>query len=260
MRVTVLGGSAAGPGAGAGCSGYLIQDGDSAIVIDLGPGTLIELKKHVDPRRLDGIVLSHVHLDHTLDIGALRYSLKYSPSPAQAPVPLWVPPDSSQLFEHFARAYSAPSEDPLQFYDDVFDIRSFSPDAPLEVGAFKLAFAPCVHYVPTWAIRIDPPGSGSSVGYSADTGPAAGLASTLSGVALFLCEATLLDPGPEPFETRGHLTAAEAGALATTIGCETLLLTHMWEEIDRNRLRSDAEAQFSGRIEIARPGLAVNLS
>ena len=86
MRVTVLGGSAAGPSAGAGCSGYLIQDGDSAIVIDLGPGTLIELKKHVDPRRLDGIVLSHVHLDHTLDIGALRYSLKYSPSPAQAPV------------------------------------------------------------------------------------------------------------------------------------------------------------------------------
>ena len=67
-----------------------------------------------------------------------------------------------------------------------------------------------------------------------------------SGVDLFVCEATLLEAGPEPFETRGHLTAAEAGILAAEIGCGNLMLTHLWEELDRNRVRSDAEAHLCG--------------
>src|SRR5215212_4925265 len=105
MRLTVLGGSAAGPNPGAGCSGYLITDGDAAVVMDLGPGTLLELRRHIDLRSLDGLIISHQHLDHILDVAALRYALLYSPSRPRAPLPLWIPPGSEETLHYLARAF-----------------------------------------------------------------------------------------------------------------------------------------------------------
>ena len=81
MKLTVLGGSAAGPNTGAGCAGFLVSEDDTAIVIDMGPGTVLELRKHVDFRTLDAIVISHYHLDHILDLGAFRYLAMYDPAP-----------------------------------------------------------------------------------------------------------------------------------------------------------------------------------
>ena len=79
MELTILGGSAAGPNPGQGCSGYLVESGTTRVVVDLGPGTFPELRRHVDYRLLDGVVLSHGHLDHFLDILTVRYALAYNP-------------------------------------------------------------------------------------------------------------------------------------------------------------------------------------
>jgi ribonuclease BN (tRNA processing enzyme) len=257
MRLTVLGGAAAGTNPGMGCSGYLVRDGDASIVLDLGPGTVPELKRHVDQRLLDGIVLSHAHLDHTLDIGTLRYSLKYSPSPATSPIPLWIPPGTQRVLEYLALAYSD-DEEGDGFYDGVYDVFTYDPVIPITVGSFRVAFAPGVHYVPVWAMRLTSE-SGTSLGYTADTGPAAALDELLDGVSVLISEATLLKPGHEPYETRGHLTAREAGELATRVGCKTLVLTHIWEENGFDRIREEAAQVFHGRIEIARPGLLVDI-
>ncbi|MDQ2683068.1 MAG: MBL fold metallo-hydrolase, partial [Chloroflexota bacterium] len=70
MRVTVLGGSAAGPNAGAGSAGFLVQHEETSIICDLGPGTLLEARKHTDVHSLTGIVITHYHLDHVADLGA----------------------------------------------------------------------------------------------------------------------------------------------------------------------------------------------
>jgi ribonuclease BN (tRNA processing enzyme) len=235
MRLTVLGGSAAGPNAGAGCSGYLIRDRETAIVIDLGPGTLPELKRHLEPRMLDAIVLSHAHLDHVLDLPALRYSLKYSPSPAWRPIPVWAPPGAVEVLDKLAQAFSTDDEAPA-FYTGVLDIHPYDPAETLTIGSVSLRFAPGVHYVPSWGMRIAST-DGSTLGYTADTGPAAEFAELFGGVRLLVSEATLLDPGSEPIETRGHLTAAEAGRLATRTGTPALLLSHLWEEFGFERLR-----------------------
>lgn len=258
MRLTVLGGSAAGPNAGAGCSGYLVREGDAAIVLDLGPGTVPELKRHIDPRLLDGIVISHPHLDHTLDIGTLRYALKYRPNPATSPIPLWVPPGSERMLRHLALAYNAPDE-AEGFYDGVFSINRYDPAIPISINSLTVAFAPTVHYVPTWAMRVSSPGSGGVLGYTADTGPAANLDGFLAGVSVLIAEATLLHAGDEPDEARGHLTAREAAGLAARLSCKTLILTHIWEELGYDRIRTAASEVFRGHIEIARPGLIVEL-
>src|SRR5262245_21691187 len=95
VRLTVLGGSAASPNAGAGCSGYLVEEGETRLWIDPGPGTLAELRSHTDYRSLSAVLISHMHLDHVLDLLALRHALAYNPVPAPGPVPVWLPPDGS---------------------------------------------------------------------------------------------------------------------------------------------------------------------
>jgi ribonuclease BN (tRNA processing enzyme) len=256
MRVTVLGGAAAGGNTGQGCSGYLVETGRTKLVLDLGPGTLPELRKHVDYRTLKGIVISHLHLDHVLDLLALRYLLAYNPVSPPAPIPLWLPPGGRDFLRRAAAAFSQPGKED-EFFPSVYDIGEFDPVARLEIGEALLRFAPTVHYVPCWAIRLDSKAEIASLFYTADTGPAADLTDLGAGAEVVVAEATLLDPGDEPFAERGHLTAAEAGDLAQAVGAATLVLVHVWEELGFDLYRAQAEQAFRGSIELGSPGLRI---
>jgi ribonuclease BN (tRNA processing enzyme) len=116
-----------------------------------------------------------------------------------------------------------------------------------------------VHYVPGYAMRVDER-DGGAIGYTGDTGPAADLATFFAGVGMLVAEATLLDPGSQPLTARGSLTAREAGDLARRADAGMLLLTHMNAEHGFENARRQATTTFPGRIELARPGLAVTIS
>lgn len=252
--LTVLGGSSASPNPGAGCSGYLVQAGGARFVLDLGPGTLHELRRHVDLRTLDGIVVSHLHLDHVLDLLALRHALAYTPRPAAGPIPVWLPPGGTRFLE----AATAPFDacDASGVFAATVRVANYDPEAVLAIGGATVVFAPTVHDVPGWAMRIGLPG-GADLAYTGDTGPAARLDRFFAGARVVIAEGTLLEPGERPFGQRGSLTAAEAGALAREAGAETLVLTHLWEEFGFDAYRAAAGREFAGRLELARPGLIV---
>jgi ribonuclease BN (tRNA processing enzyme) len=253
VRLIVLGGSAASPNAGAGCAGFLVETARTRLVLDLGPGTLHELRRHADFRGLDGIVVSHMHLDHVLDLLALRHALAYNPLPAPAPVPVWLPPGGTDLLARAAAPFDE-CDAPGVFARTV-RAGEYDPARPLAIGEATVSFAPAVHDVPAWAVRVA--AGAASLGYTGDTGPAADLAGFFAGVDLLIAEATLLDPGGRPFATRGSLTAAEAGELARTAGASTLVLTHLWEERGVDACVRQASGRFGGRLEVARPGLIV---
>lgn len=257
MKLTVLGGSAAGVGPGQGCSGYLVEDGDTRIVLDLGPGTLLELRRHTDHRTLDGIVISHMHLDHVLDLLALRFTLAYNPVPAQLPIPLWLPPDGAAVLRKAGAAFASPGADG-DFFSPMFAISEYDPEDSISIGDLTVAFARTVHPLPCWAMRV---ASGSQPGqdlvYTADTGPAARLEHFARGCAVLLSEATLPTMRDEPFESRIHLNGREAGEIAAKAGARTLVLTHMFEENDPVDSQTRAAEAFAGPIHRAVPGLTV---
>jgi ribonuclease BN (tRNA processing enzyme) len=254
MRLTVLGGSAASPNAGMGCAGFLIETRTTRLVLDLGPGTLPELRRHTDFRRFDAVIISHMHLDHVLDLLALRHALAYNPVPPPAPIPVWLPPGGIDVLVRATAPFDA-CDEPGRFAATV-SVVEYDPARPLAIGDATVTFAPTTHYVPAWAIRVQAPGT-TALGYTGDTGPAAKLAGFFSGIEVLIAEATLLEPGDRPPAERGSLTAAEAGALAAASGAATLVLTHMWEELDFGAYRERAAAAFRGRIELATPGLTI---
>jgi len=253
MRLTVLGGSAAIPNAGAGCAGFLVEEGDTRVVIDLGPGTLGELRRHVDLAAVDAVVISHMHVDHVLDVIALRHGLAFMPEPAPEPLTVWLPPGGEALL----RAILAPLEawESEGTFDLRVTLREYAPAEPLSIGSIMLSFRPTVHDIPCWAIRVD--GPTSSTVYGADGGPTSDLANFAREADLLIAEATLTSGDDDP--DRGSLTAVEAGEFATRSDARRLLLTHIWQEHDFEAQRGAAVTSYDGPISVAHPGLVLEV-
>jgi ribonuclease BN (tRNA processing enzyme) len=254
MRLTILGGSAAGANPGQGCSGYLIESGRAKVVIDLGPGTFIELRKHVDFRSLDGVIVSHLHLDHVLDLLTMRYALAHNPLRPRRKTPVWLPPGGTPLLGRLASAFG-PAIEPDYFHD--FEIREYDPNTPLWLSGIAFRFLPTIHSEPCWAMRVSDGMSGDLV-YTADTGPATPFLPFASGAKVLVAEAGEGSDAATPSAKRGHLTAAEAGWLARDVGAEFLVLTHLWMEHDPFASQRAAREAFGGRVELAAPGLALS--
>ena len=86
MRITVLGKSPSWEDAGGACSGYLVSDGETALLLDCGNGVFAKLRQQIDYVDVDAILISHLHADHILDLVPYAYALTYAPR--QQPVPV----------------------------------------------------------------------------------------------------------------------------------------------------------------------------
>lgn len=248
IELTILGACAACPAAGRASSSYLVRSGTTSLVLDCGPGSLPNLRRQIDFAAVSAIVLSHLHADHILDLVPYHDGLRYSPAAdPNRRVPLWTPPGGAA---RLAVLGSALGHD-ATYFEQTFAITEYDPAAGLTLGDLRLRFAPTQHYIPCWAIRCE--AGGAVLVYSADTGPAAAVAELARGADLFLCEATLLEPRAGE-EQPGHLTAAEAGALARQAGVRRLLITHIWPELGPETLLADAAAAFGGPAALAREG------
>lgn len=253
MRLTVLGGSAASPNTGAGCAGFLVQRGKTSIVLDLGPGTLQELRKHADFRTLSAVIISHMHVDHVLDLITLRHALAYNPIPAPAPVQVWLPPGGAELLEQVTAPFDL-CDDPGTFSSTI-TVQEYDSAYPLNIGDLEVRFQRTVHIMPAWAMRVCAPEG--DLGYTADGGPTSEWDELLRGVRVLIAEATLLEPGLRPINQRGSLTAAEAGALALRCNVDSLLLAHWWEELGAESALGQAGSAVPGKVQLALPGLSL---
>ena len=78
MILTVLG---AGPAytdrEGASGAAYLVSEGSTRILLDLGHGSFQRIFREAQPEDLAAIVVSHLHPDHFIDLVPLRHYLRY---------------------------------------------------------------------------------------------------------------------------------------------------------------------------------------
>jgi ribonuclease BN (tRNA processing enzyme) len=260
VQITVLGKSPSWQDAGGACSGYLVEDGITRLLVDCGTGVFSELRKIRDYTGVDAIVVSHMHADHFLDLVPFACALSYAPrqqpfavqrwpgTPTPARPRLLLPPGATEI----VRAVSAAGGQPTLF-DSAYEISEYDIAEPLAIGTFRARFQPVPHYVPTNAIELTSSEGGGRFTFAADHGPTDVLREFALKTDLIVLEASLPFPLPDD-PSRGHLTAAEAGEHAAGCDARRLVLTHITDELDYEHALAEAARAYSGPIEIARTG------
>ena len=244
-RLTIAGSSSSIPRPERACSSYLVDDGETPIVMDLGTGAFANLRRYADYDRLGAVVISHMHADHFIDVIPLRYALKYGPRRRAGKLPVYLPPGGLAMLRAFVDAF--PSE-PGAFLDDVFALAEYDPARPLAIDGATLRFAHTAHYIPAFAMRWER--DGASVTYSADTAPDERVVALARESDVFVCEATLLDGAVEQ-GLRGHSTAAGAAGMARDARVRRLVLSHYGAESTSRDLDEAAREIFHGEILVA---------
>jgi ribonuclease BN (tRNA processing enzyme) len=112
------------------------------------------------------------------------------------------------------------------------------------------------HPVPTLALRF--PATGWV--YSSDGACTPQLVRFAQGARLLTAEATYLSADGHDLDGHGHMTAAQAGALAQAAGVEQLMLTHFADCTAAARSMQQARSAFAGPVLAATPGLQVVLA
>jgi len=252
MRLTIVGCSGSYPGPGGAASCYLVEADDAEgrtwrLVLDMGNGALGALHHVVDPLAVDAVLLSHLHVDHCIDLASYYVLRKYHPSGQQPPIPVWGPKGTAR---RMARAYGLPKKPGMK---EEFDFRRF--DEPFGFGPFLVTPVPVDHPVDAFGLRIE--AGGRTLAYTGDTGPTEALTTLARDADLFLAEASFRAGDDNPPHL--HLTGADAGAAATAAGARLLVVTHVPPWHDADGILAEARATYAGPAELAKPGAIYEL-
>jgi ribonuclease BN (tRNA processing enzyme) len=249
VRLTVIGGSAACPNPGDASSSYLIEQGDFRLVLDTGPGSVPILRQYTKLRDVGAVMISHLHSDHTIDLVPFRYGLRYIPNGRGPRVPLWMPPNGKDFLNRLGSVFAVGPESNEPFFDADFDVAEYDPATSLRVGPFSVTFAPTQHFIDCWAVRFEH--GDRSLVYLADTTYLESLIEFAQGADLLICEATVPSQPSEDAKSDGHMTAKDAGVIATQASAKHLVLTHIWVENGLAASAAAARETFDGAITIA---------
>jgi ribonuclease BN (tRNA processing enzyme) len=249
MDLTILGRSPASPNPGEACAGYLVESRGSRVLLDIGPGVVAQLIGRHHPDELEGVVVSHMHADHMLDLVTLRYVYPWRARPPEERLRVVMPPGSAEQLLDLAKGVGS-----SRHFEDIFRVSEHDGVSPFTLGAISLTPVQTQHYIPCWGFRVE--GHGRRLAYTADTAPCGGLTDLADSPDLLLSEATLrsLEEDASPPEPRGHLLPAEAGAAARDGRSKALMLTHLPVDGDGSWATTQAAETFGAEVELASPG------
>ncbi len=243
MELTVLGSGGTWPRPSGATSGYLLRRDGYNLWIDAGSGTFSRLQEHIAIGDIHGVLITHAHPDHFVDVYPCFYA-RYYGELGELGLPLVAPED---FWGHMS---SLVSEDGDDVAARCFDVRPTSPGAEFELGPFRIRSFEMTHIgVQALGYRIE--SGGSVLAYTGDTGPSDEVVKLASGADVFLSEATWRHSDDLlPF----HMSARQAGEHAARAGAGSLVLTHIWPTLDPEDSKAEASATFDGPIEVARGG------
>lgn len=223
------------------------QDGRTwSVVLDLGNGALGALQRHLDPLDVDAVLLSHLHVDHFVDMCGLYVVRKYTPVRAvDGALPVHGPFGTAH---RIAAAYGTPEREEVS---GVFTVRHLLDRSPVRIGPFTITPYRVNHPVEGYGFRVE--ADGRVLAYTGDTDTCDALTPLMKDADLVLADSAFVDgrdlvPGIHLSGSRAAEAAVRAG------GVRRLMLTHLPSWNDPEVCRSQAEQVWPGRVELAEPG------
>ncbi|HWQ05925.1 MAG TPA: MBL fold metallo-hydrolase [Feifaniaceae bacterium] len=217
MYLTVLGRYGPYPRSGGACSGYLLEDGETRVLIDCGAGVFARLIEFVSPEELSAVVLSHLHYDHCSDLFVMRYALDNQLPGADGEkrrMPLYAPEEPFEVISALTK-------------NALFERHTVKGEDELQIGSLTFRFTPMAHPVPTNGMRITG-SNGHSLFFTGDTKPFSGMSEAARGATALLADTCFVNDSQQG----PHLNAKEACAMAREAGVQTLYCTHLWGKED----------------------------
>jgi len=251
MELIVLGAAPAYTDrAGSAASSYLLRTGSATLLLDLGQGAYANLAAAIEPSTLHGILVSHLHPDHFVDLVPLRHYLKWE----------FVPPRRVRVV---GPAGLAGRLDGLNgepgFAAEALDIEALA-EGGRRIGPFEVEVRRVTHKEESYAFRVvlaageaaGAGGAATGLVYSGDCGHAEDLLPLIRPGDTLLSEASF-GAGPVA-EGAGHITTADAARVASTGGASRLLLTHVLSGRSRAEALALAGAAFAGPVQLITEG------
>ena len=253
MRLTIAGSGTAAPEPGRVCSGYFVEEGDTRLLLDCGPGVVHHLARFGLPwPDLDHVAITHFHNDHLGDLPMLLFALKWGVRRRrERPLVVWGP---AGLVERL-RSLAAALGDHVLEPGFPLDVREIGPDQAASLGDdLSLRTAKTPHTDESLAFRVE--GSAGVLGYTGDTGPSAAIGTFMAGCDVLLAECSL--PDDEAIPT--HLSPSSTAALAVAAGPGRLVVTHVYPWLDAlDPLARIARAGWAGAALRAADGLRLDI-
>jgi ribonuclease BN (tRNA processing enzyme) len=245
MELLVVGSGAAYPNRpGTASSCYVVLHEAAMLCLDMGQGAFAGLAGRLEPADLAGVVVSHLHPDHFVDLVALRHYLRYEFHPPRS-LRIVAPEGLGRRLDGVTgeRGFAAGS---LEIEDRA--------EGHVEVGPFRVESVRVTHSQDSFATRVTlasaPDGPG--LVYSGDCGRAADLSPLIRPGDVLLCEVAF-GPGPVPVPDL-HLDGAAVGLLAAETRPSQVLLTHLQLNRDPAATLAAVRREFAGPLSLARDG------
>jgi ribonuclease BN (tRNA processing enzyme) len=224
MRLHILGcGDAFGSG-GRNQSGYLVDAGDRLFLLDCGPTALLAMKRAgFSPKRLDAIILSHLHGDHFGGVPFFFIEYVYR-EPREYPLMIAGPPGTEERVRQlhgvmYGSGRSSAETPPVNFV--VLNPEQTQSVAGIEVFPFRVP-----HQTHDISLGLKVAYQGKQILFSGDSQWTEVFVEHATGVDLFLCECTFFNEQPGT-----HLNYRALEANLGRLRCKKLVLTHLGEEM-----------------------------
>lgn len=246
LNIKVLGNVAPFSSLKKNCSGYLINDKKTNILLDCGFGISKYFSQAKDMENLT-IIISHFHKDHYSDIYSIGYA-SYCFNKLgllSKKINVYIPKmfENEEGYEDY-KLFKC-------FKENYFNIIEYEKDTIIEFNGFKIDFYLTNHIVKNYAIRILY--NNKKISYSGDMGffNIDEISEFFSNSDLLICETTYLISDNK--DDINHLNTKQATLLSIKSKVKKLYFSHTWPKFKRI-LYYDEIKQFLGynNIEICR--------
>jgi ribonuclease BN (tRNA processing enzyme) len=228
--------------------GIWLDLNNTRILLDPGPGCIVQVnKRKLNPEKLDAIVVSHRHLDHSSDVNVMVEAMTSGGFKKRGI--LFAPGDALAEKDPVIASY---------LKNTVNAVTVLEPHKTYEVDS--VAFETTVrhdHPVETYGLIFR--ASGHVIGCLTDTRYFETLHESYAGVELLVINMTFTEPRPAV----AHLAIPDVARLVTEIKPKLAVLTHFGMQVWQARpwLIADDLTQKTGiKVMAARDGLKLELS
>jgi len=229
IEINILGWWGAFPQPNQATCGVMLRTSDGTLLLDCGSGVLAQYLSFGNSQELQGAILSHLHFDHTGDMGVLSYLINHD-------LRLGLRSEKLPVFTPLS---------PQVFYDALispyFDMQVITEKISFSLGGFDVTVKRGEHSIESYSYRLER--DGKAIAYMTDTTYLNEAPDFVRGADLLICEATN-SPGGRHSPGAGHMSDVEAGRLAKLGEVKQLCLYHLPSDGDIPLMRERAASAY----------------